>query len=369
LSALAACEHSVHADDPCRLDEAHVVAEASELAFDAVDVVRTDESIVAAWSVAGGLFTRLLAADGRPLSEPIRAGERCRGGVSLGARPAGAWLACSRPNEQEDASALVLYPLDAKGRASEALTLDSVGRDGKGVVVRQRSDEALVAFHDGHVGAYGVRLSRVKDGNVRTEVLSRAAVPAYEPDLLITNDRFTVVFAETKFLSLTKSQTRIMAVAEGSEARAVREVNVPDPAPALAFDGKSLIMTFRALPPRENKPELYAARLTKNLAVVGEPRQVGRANSDGAPSLLACKQQDFALLPREYATERYIAVHALDSALENRGNGHQFYATDRDFVLSRGACVDDKLLLVAAERAKVSEPLVRMVGMTFACRN
>lgn len=369
LATVAACERSVHADDPCRLNEAHPIAEAEALAFDAIDVVRTDKAIIAAWSVPSGVFTRLIDANGQGLSEPHSAGERCRGGLSLTPRPEGAWLACSRPHEQEEESAVVLYALDTHGRAGNALTLGAVGRDGKGVVVRTRGDEVLVAWHDGHVGAYGVRLSRVKQQSVHTELLSRTAVPAHEPDLLVADGRFTAVFAETKFHSLTKSQTRIMAVAEGETALAVHNVNVPDPAPSLVHDGSSLILTFRSLPPRETKPELYAVRLGKELRIVGQPRQIGRANSDGAPSALACKSADFALLPREYATERYIAVHALDAALENRGSGHQFYATDRDFVLARGTCSDDSALIVAAERAKVSEPLVRMVGMTFACKN
>jgi hypothetical protein len=367
--SLAGCERSVHAADPCQLDEAHPIAEAHALAFDAIDVVHSDGTLMAAWSVPEGLFTRPLAADGRGLSQPTFVAERCRGGLSLSARPGGAWLACSRPDEHEDESAVVLYALDASGRASDALTLGAPGRDGKGVVVETRGEQALVAWHDGHVGAYGVRLSRIEHAKVRTELLSRPAVPSHEPDLRVSDGRFTVVFAETRFSSLTKSQTRIMAVREGEDARAIRDVNVPDPAPALAHDGRSLILTFRSLPPRETKPELYAMRLDDELRSIGEPRQIGRANSDGAPSTLACAGQGFALLPREYATERYIAVHALDAALENQSSGHQFYATDRDFVLSRGTCLGGRALIVAAERAKVSDPRVHMVGMTFACKH
>jgi hypothetical protein len=135
----------------------------------------------------------------------------------------------------------------------------------------------------------------------------------------------------------------------------------------LMRDRDGLVLTFRDKPPRERKAELYAVRLDEGFAPVGTPRKLGRANSVGAPSLHACGARRFAVTPREYGGERYIAVRAVSAAFESLTGGHQFYESNHDFVSAEAVCAGPNLLLVSGEQRTPADRGVFLAAMTFAC--
>lgn len=374
LLLLAACAGKVDGSgtSPCSLSPAQEVTRAPGLRFDDIAVASADGKSWVAFSHAEGLFVRSLNEAGAARGEPKRIGEPCRGGLAMTTGGGRTFVACSRPAESNEQAALVLMQLGADGQKLRERTLGSVGRDGAAVTLAATPTRLLIAYHDGSVGAYAARLVSVpltgdlSDVTPQQTLLSDLTYAAGPPAIATRGEHWLAAFSETRYGN-DGARTRLMLRSDTQSARTLRESLIVDPLPSVGWDEKSAWIAYRDRSLKNPKPELFAARLTSTLKLSGKPSAVGRANSDGPPSLFACGKQLIALLPREYASERYIGVHALDTNLANLGAGHQYYANSRDFVLARGTCAGGQALILAAERKAPAEPGAALVAMRFRC--
>lgn len=350
----------------CKLGTASEIARADAVRFDAVALVSVAKGALSVWSELSGTYARPLDGQGIPRAESVRIGDRCAGGIALTDANEGAWLACSRPDANEENSVLVLIELSSVGQPISERTLGKVGRDGMGVAIARDTNRILLAYHDGSVQAYAARLVIV-DGDTHTsKLLSDLSFAAGAPSIAARDGHWLAAFSETS-ISSEGTATRIVVIGDEQPARSVRSAGITDPTPTLLWHDTGPWLAFRDRSPKNPKPELYTAKLSRKLSFDHPPYQVGRANSDGAPSVVVCANLRVALLPREYASERYIGVHGLDARLENLGAGHQYYTNSRDFVLAAGACLGQRALLVTAERKAPADPGASIMALPFAC--
>ncbi len=366
LALLASCEGDSRARSTCHLRPAATVARASALRFDAAALTTRGDAVLLAWSEPAGLFTRRLDARGKPTHGAKRIAERCAGGLAVALHRARVHVACSRPHE-DDGGELVLLTLGDAGEALTTQKLAEPGADARGVSLVSAGDALLVGFHDGHRGAYAARLLIVEGDTVSAVALSDPAFAASAPTLETQGGTWIAAWSETRFEVQGTSHTRLMAKSHGKPARVLGETSVSDPAPSLAWDARSPFVVFRDRRGSSTRAELFAVRLTEGLATRDEPELVGRANGEGGPSALSCGSLRVALLPRDYASERYVAVHALDPTLKNLDAGHQYYANSRDFVSAAGTCVGDELLALAMERGSPGSASISIASMRFHC--
>ena len=256
--------------------------------------------------------------------------------------------------------------LNALGQLETESVLGQVGRDGSGVSIATDGDRLLVAYHDGTVQAYAARLVIIDDEQQTAKLLSDLSFAAGAPTIVARDGHWVAAFSETN-IAADKTSTRIIVQGDGQPARSLRETAFVDPAPTLIRNDASLWISYRDRSPKNPKPDLYTARLGEKLELLGTPQQIGRANSEGAPSIVACETLQLALLPREYASERYIGVHGLDATLHNIGAGHQYYTNSRDFVLASGACVGSSALVLTSERKAPTDPGASLMALPFRC--
>lgn len=367
LLCLSACGRPETEAPRCALSPPHELARAEAASFDGVALSGDGRRVLAAWSSSAGSFVRALDGQGKPLGAPVPLGESCRGGVDVNVAGDVAHVGCVRPGD-DDASDVLLYTLDAALRVRAETSLGRAGRDGRGIALASDGARVMALYLDGRTGVHALRMVTLAHGELHERTLTRAGRAGSEPALLVHDGDVYALFAETDFDAPGKAPTRIMLAKNDQPPVELRKVDVPDPAPTLRHDGTGFVLTFRDRPPDDRKPELYAVRLRDDLRFAGEPHQVGRANTEGPPTLHTCDAQRLALVPREYGGERYIAVHALGPTLDNLTGGHQFYANSRDFVRAAGACVQGGLVFVAGERRTPADRGVTLEGMRFSCR-
>ncbi len=375
LLASVACRSGSDAAQPrrCELGDAFEVARSDVVRFDAIALSAVGDAVLAAWSELSGTYGRRLDADGRPRGPIQRLRERCEGGLALadadasdGQGEGGAWLACSEPNAEVEHSALTLMRLDARLAARTQRVLGLVGRDGAGVTMVRDGPRVLVGWHDGTPQAYAARLAIHTGEATEHFTLSDPAFAAGAPAVAAHHGHWLAAFSETR-ISLPETATRIVLRSDRHPSRVLRASSVDDPAPALAWDKTSAWIAYRERNPRNPRPNLFTARLTTELKLAHIPRQIGRANSEGPPTVLACPAVALSLLPRNYASELYIGIHALDATLRNLGAGHQSYANSRDFVLSTAACVGGNALILNSERKAPADPGASLIALPFHC--
>lgn len=364
---VAGCGGSAEKAPRCELLPAHVVRSAEAPRFDSVALDVRGEVRLAAWSERAGLFARRLAPHGAPDGAEVRIGERCQGGVALALTEEGALIGCVRPNGDEDASEVALYTLDEALSVKDTRSLGRAGRDGRGIAVARDGARTYVAYSEGLVGAHTVRRILLEGDHTEDRVVSRPGRAGSEPSLFVDKGAVHAVFTETDYDAPAQPVVNIVAVDEHENTRTLRKVNVPNPSPSLTRDDRGLVLTYRDRVGSDRRAELYALRLHDDLTKAGEPVKVGRANTEGAPRLFVCGTWRLGLLPREYADERYVAIHALGPRLENLSGGHQFYANSREFVLASGACAGEELLFLAGEQKSPADRGVDLMAMRFRC--
>lgn len=352
------------------MEAAIEIAHPSATRFDDIAVAATRRGALAVWSEPGGTYARGLDEKAKPSGPSLRIAERCKGGIDLAAASAserdGVWLACSRPNIDPEQAELALLRLNPAGQVETHERIGLVGRDGAGVSIAVDGKRLLVAWHDGTVQAYVARLMIDTEGKREYVTLSDTAFAASAPSITARNGHWIAAFSETR-IGLPHSVTRVMLRSDRRAARMVSETDVSDAAPIVGWDETSPWLSYRDRRAKNPKPELYTLRLSTKLTPSGASHPVGRANGEGGPSLVTCGNLRVAALPRDYASERYIGVHALDAALENLESGHQYYANSRDFVLAASACVGGSALVLASERKAPADPGVSLMAMSFGC--
>jgi hypothetical protein len=347
----------------CELAAPEAIAHSAGLSFDGLAVaIDVRARPVFAWSTAEGLFARTAG------HAEQRIGDRCKGGIGVQADSSGAYVACARSGERD--GAVVLYSLDAQLRTRSVHTLGHAGRDGRGVALALLGERVHVAFHDGSFGMHSVNLASLHKGELRVRRVSAQAAAASAPALLGHAGHLYLAYAELKLPPQARGEANssIMLARDDQPAHEVQRSRVHDGAPTLAVDGEGLLLGYRDRKRDSARSELRVVRIDRQLRAAGAPRVIGRANAEGPPSVHGCPGLTAALLPREYGSERFVAVNQLDRELASVAAGHQFYTSGRNFVLASGACVRDGLMLFAADVAAPGKPGVDALAMRFSCR-
>jgi hypothetical protein len=373
----------------CALEPATPIVHSDGLGFDGIAVAQPRSgAAVYLWSEQSGLWAKR-----GPRGRPVRLADRCRGGIdATPAQPsaaragasadAGLFVACSRATEDDadESSEVVVYELDQALHTTLFGSVGRAGRDGHGVALALQGDKLYVAFHDGSIGQHTVSLATLpvraerptRDGDEGLAVtrVSRTGQAANEPSLFAHAGHLYVAFSELALNAEGKAESAVMLSRDGAPAQQLTHVRAASPTPKLTSDARGLVLSYRDRDRTRNgdRSELYVLRLDAAGRPAGKAQAIGRANTEGEPSVYGCGALTTALLPREYGGERFVGINALDGELASIGAGHQFYATGRDFVLASGACVEGAWLLMAADRAAPSKPGVDAVALRFSCR-
>jgi hypothetical protein len=373
---LGACQPAQSEKSRCSLAPAHVIARAEAPQYESVALAADPTRAVAAYSSRDGLFVRALDGRGAPLGAAVRVAEPCASvDVELSAEHV--LLACLRRHDDalEDESeapqeqGALLYALDAALHTEWVRTLGRAGPEGRGIDLETDGQRVYVLHHDGSRGLHMVRLVTLHGEKQSERVLSRPGRVASEPALTMVKGELYATWTENELLTLSNQKTELLIAHGDGPAQVLRSVRVLAPAPQLAHDARGLVLLFRDQAAQDRRAELYLARLNKQLELAEKPHKIGRANTDGPPSLHACgSAEQVALLPREYGGEHYIAIHTLGGELQNITGGHQFYGNSRDYVRSAGACMGNDVLLLAAERKTPADRGVEISAMRFACK-
>lgn len=347
----------------CELLPPEQIAAVPALGFDGLAITSlSPERPLYVWSAAEGLYARV--AHGAPR----RIDHACSGGIDAQAGGGRVYVACSRA--ESDGGEVLLYELDEELGTRAMHDLGLAGRDGRGVSLAVEPEAVHVAFHDGSIGSHAIRLATLQAGTVLVRRVSRAGAPASGPALLSHDGHRYLAYAELVLPADAHGEATaaIMIARDDQPARAVLRTRAHDAAPTLTADAHGLVLGYREKRAGSARSELHVVRIDRASRIAGTPRAIGRANGEGPPSLHGCGTLTAALLPREYGSERFLAVNQLDRELASIGAGHQFYTSGRDFVIARGTCVRDGLLLLAADRAAPSKPGVEALAMRFQCR-
>lgn len=370
LPVLAQASCAAPSGQQCELQPPISVAHGLGLSFDGIAVAAVasrdgHQSALYLWSDASGLWVR------RGTSQPaLRLTDRCRGGVAAQAAADGrVFVACSRATEDDadEASEVAVYELDGALHARPYGSVGRAGRDGRGVALALLQGAVHVAFHDGSIGEHAVSLARLDARGSTLRRVSHAGSAASEPALLAHGGHVYVAFNELSLSPAGDAESSLWLARDQLPARRILRTRATSPTPTLTADARGLVLGYRDRVPGVPRSELFVQRLDRQGAPVGTPHSVGRANSDGEPTVHGCGALTTALLPREYGGERFVGVNALDGELRSMGAGHQLYATGRDYVLASGVCIDGAWQLLAADRASPAKPGVEAVALRFSC--
>jgi len=360
----------------CDLPAGAILARDETAAYDGVAAVR-DPSIGGGarivWSSRAGTFTRTVDSSGVPGRPAVKITDRCRGGIDLLARKGGFRVGCVRPD-----SGAFVYSLDTQGKLLRHEYLGRAGRDSRGIRLVAHGTRWTVSWHDGTPAAYAAMLVEVgPEGPAPAQHLSDPRYASDAATMTAVGEDWIAAWPETRFGTKGGSRTRLMVKRRGKPSSELGDMALAQSDPQLAHGPDGTWLGFRSLDKDDRQPQLYAVRLTDRLRMNGKPRRVGRANTLGTPVVMECPtgaggdanaSRRFAITPRMYGGERYVALHPLDKGLSGLGGGNQYYANSLDYVGAAGVCTDRGMLLLAAERTPLPSDRARLMVAPATCR-
>lgn len=283
----------------------------------------------------------------------------------------GSWLGCSRPAGDESASEVLVIELADDLAARRSIVLGRAGRDGRTISLARRAGKLFAAWESGTVGGPSVRLTelslRPDEVQLSSErTLSLPGRNGRQPALLASDEHLWAVWAESDLAPGGESH-RVMIARDDGRAQTLRNVRLASASPTLARDDQGLVVAYRDRQKGDARPELYIARVRNDLGLRNKPRKLGRANSEGGPSLALCGGTRTAVVPIDHAGELYVAFHPLSAALRVLEDNHQYYASGREFVLASTLCTAAGLTALLAERTQPSKPGSELLQVDFHC--
>jgi hypothetical protein len=338
----------------------------------------TQNGAQALWSDQLGLFRSSLTHSGAP----TRLADPCPGGIAALAWKERVHVACLRPAQGAQAAGeLTLLSVEARGSAREqngeartstpvSKTLAAIGRDARDVALAAWNETLYVAYGDGAVGGPRVQLIAfdLRAGRAGPPTaLSRVEQNGREPTIIVDQGVPVVVFAASE-LQAKGARDRLLISRAAKSAVALCELLSTSPRPALGRDRDGLVLAYRDLPRPKARSLLHVARLdAKQGKLSGAARAIGRANSQGGPSLALCERTRAAVVPLDHAGELYIAFNPLGARLETPEMNHQYYENEREFVANASVCANGYPLTLIAERTEANHPRARLLAAEFRC--
>lgn len=372
LIALAAC--SAEAPVHCRFEASHTIG-ASTLGALHLAMVSREVGLVAIWSSREGLHARALDVHGAPTDETTRVGPECEGGIAAASDGEGVVIACSRRarvDKGQDGN-VVLIELDTALVARRARPIAQVGRDSLGVDLAARADGSWsVIWHDGTPGAWAVSRARVRwddDSPVDAQELSSGVLAASPyPRVHVRGgdggEEALFVFEES-WRDGGFARGRVLVARERGSPIAVEELEAHDARAQLVHDGRSWVLVFRDLRRPSPRGSLYARRLGDDLRPIEPVRRVTRADTDGSPRALHCREHLVAVVPRTWDTDVLVGLDLLDARLRKPLPEQQVYEWSARFPFADAVCRDDAVITLVASRAEVGggDAALHTIGM------
>ncbi len=377
LGALAAATALLGACRParprvrCELGAEHLLGASFGPVFDDVAVARTGRGALALWSAREGTFAQPLGVKGAPSSGSRRLGPPCRGGLAATRAGDGVMVACLEPARlaDEKAGAVMLLTLDAQGRVERRQPVGTAGPESEGVAVARLGARTLVAWQDAEIGRQRVWLAALGAPPMTPHVISQPGTFASGPALLADGSRVLVSWAELWRGDRAGFLHGRIELDDGRGApHHVAATRWADPWPALARDGRGVVVGFRDLRPPRQHTGLFLARVGGDLEPTGEAVRAGRANGRGRPSLLPCERGLLTLAPRSFGHDVLIGLDRFDGALVHQGIERQVYEYGIDFTHAGAACMGDHAIALVAEQATVRRPRPHLRTFDVRCK-
>ncbi len=364
----------------CKLTQTQPVAQTEAKLIDAVAIEALGAGAVLAWSDSGGLFARLLDAQGNAVGEPARIGERCAGGLALATTAttqATVQLACSQraiPADPSSTGRVQLYALARTPTPSvSAHVLASyapVGTLSEGValVMLERAQIAL-AWHDASPDMHRVWLMR---GTAPAEVVSTVGRMAEAPALLLQRGKLLLAWTE-RYASEQRGEeaavTSIMLKRGSAKPEVVRERAHISAMPQLALLGDDLVLGFRELGGGGRKVGLHLERLLGEPLRAQKPVRVGRAEGFSKPVVVPCMDGLVTATPRGYSGDYFIGLNWLSRSLSRPRREQQFYEDAHAFTQAATVCMGEHALIALAELPMLDRKKAALHIARYSCEN
>lgn len=363
IFVLSACESTGRR---CHFGSDHAVFRSEAGLFDDIALVKAASGPVAFFSDATGLYARALEDAGLPRKRTERIGERCDAGLAAALSGTQVWLACARRAHGEDPGAVTTYMFD--GKLTERQHFSPVGSESQGVAVAVVAGKVRVVWQDAALG--GAQLRYAEAGPPVTHVISDPDWFASTPRLSVTDSQLIALWDESQERG-SEYESRIRMLDVGGRTRSaaaatVMEAHDASPSPAMLVDPRGgSWLAFRDRRKGRRKTGLYLAHLLGSRA--SEVVRVGRADGVGRPTLTACLSGLVAATPRTFAGDYFVGVVQVDPDLQTFSLEQQFYEDSHEFSQVAASCVDERLLLLIAERGRLGGGRAALRSVAFSC--
>ena len=338
--------------------------------FDDVALVQSAEGPLAIFSDTTGVYTRALDEFGLPRRRAQRVGERCDAGLDAAVSGKDLWIACARRAGPEvgPGSVSVYLAADGQGALTERQHFGPVGAESHGVALAVHAGRARVAWQDAALG--GAQLRYAETGSVLTYMFSDGDWFASTPRLSALDSKLIALWDESQQRGEDyESRIRMLDLSGHSRSgtgTTVMEAHDASPGPAMVIDPKGgSWLAFRDRRKGRRKTGLYLSRLSGDQA--SEVVRVGRADGVGRPTLTACLSGLVAATPRTFAGDYFVGVVQVDPDLQAFSLEQQFYEDSHEFSQVAASCLDQRLLLLIAERGRLGGGRAALRSVGFSC--
>jgi hypothetical protein len=361
----------------CRFGVEYSLAASEKKLIDAVAAVSNERQAWGFWSDPGGLYGRAMTLRGEPMGPSVRVGERCAGGIHAQYHAGvGIYLACLTRATQSGVETgetadggIVVRRLGNGLGIQTTVRFGIAGSTSQGIELAATRKDIWVVWHEGTGEKGQVWMARLDTG-LKVLALKRISHPmnlAGEPSVLATGQSVWMAWTET-WLRDEKLVYGVW-IGNGQDApRAVREQSFRDASPKLIDLGGRPLLAFRDRPERVRTAGLYTAWLADSGALVGSPVRVARADGEADPALRPCSGGLVIASPRTFGQEKFVGVNWLTVSLDRLSGEQQFAENARDFVLAGSTCVDDRTLLLIAERGSATQRYTNVRSVTYWCQ-
>jgi len=354
----------------CRFGSDHAVFRSEGGLFDDVALVQSAEGPLAIFSDTTGVYTRALDEFGLPRRRAQRVGERCDAGLDAAVSGKDLWIACARRAGPEvgPGSVSVYLAADGQGALTERQHFGPVGAESHGVALAVHAGRARVAWQDAALG--GAQLRYAETGSVLTYMFSDGDWFASTPRLSALDSKLIALWDESQQRGEDyESRIRMLDLSGHSRSgtgTTVMEAHDASPGPAMVIDPKGgSWLAFRDRRKGRRKTGLYLSRLSGDQA--SEVVRVGRADGVGRPTLTACLSGLVAATPRTFAGDYFVGVVQVDPDLQAFSLEQQFYEDSHEFSQVAASCLDQRLLLLIAERGRLGGGRAALRSVGFSC--
>jgi hypothetical protein len=312
--------------------------------LDGIELVATEDGVLALWSEQGGWFARKLDKDGNALGKASRLGARCEGGIDA-----------ARDGDAVEVACLV-HPERGKHDAPGGVVVQRVGP--------QLTLERSRMFGRAGSLSAGIAMARGRRG---LELAWHDASPDAQRVWWTVFGSSTVMSWAENWIEGGELLSRIVYWDRRSARRTLVPVVHVAAAPQLFAMGDRLVLGFRDRRPGA-KTGLYLSRIGPRGQRAPAAVRIGRADGVGRPALEPCMGGVVAATPRTYGGDYFVGVNWLDRDLRRARGEQQFYEDAHAFTQVAVACVGSHAVLLIAEFPQLQRDSMALRAVPYSCR-